>query len=201
MMLIGLTGGIGAGKSTIAARLRELGAQVVDADQVARDVVAPGQPALEAIERVFGASVIADDGSLDRASLASIVFADSGKLQQLNDIVHPAVRAETSARFEAISAADPSAIIVYDVPLLVESQNSYAFDHIVVAHAPVDVRIDRLVSLRGMSFEDAQNRVAKQSSDEDRLAIADTVIETGGTLESTMASVDKFWASLQKPGA
>jgi dephospho-CoA kinase len=201
MMLIGLTGGIGAGKSTIAARLRDLGAHVIDADQVARDVVAPGTQALSAICATFGSDMVGVDGALNRPALARVVFESPDKLAQLNSIVHPAVRDETLSRIQAIVDRQPDAVIVYDVPLLVESENSYEFDHIIVAHAPADVRLDRLMQLRGMTEQEARQRIARQASDDERLARADTIIETGGSLESTLQSVDTFWESLKSARA
>ena len=145
MQLIGLTGGIASGKSTIASRLASHGAVVVDADRIAREVVEPGTPALAEIARVFGEGVIAADGSLDRPALGAIVFGDAEKLRTLNGITHPAVLRESTARFRAAADADPDAIVVYDVPLLVESANEYPFDLIVVAHADAATRIRRLV--------------------------------------------------------
>ncbi|WP_158864346.1 dephospho-CoA kinase [Leifsonia sp. AG29] len=197
MQLIGLTGGIASGKSTIASRLGEHGAVVVDADRIAREVVEPGTPALAEIARAFGDGVIAADGSLDRAALGAIVFADPEKLQVLNSITHPAVLKASTERFDAARAADPDAIVVYDVPLLVESANEYPFDRVVVAHADEATRIDRLVELRRMAREEAERRIRSQASDEQRLAVADVVIDTGGTLEHTLAQVDALWEELR----
>jgi dephospho-CoA kinase len=201
MPLIGLTGGIGAGKSTIAARLREHGAHVVDADVMAREAVAFGTPALNAIIRRFGSEVLLPTGELNRSALGVVVFADEAARKDLEDIVHPAVHALTNAAFERIRAADPDAAIVYDVPLLLEAKNSYAFDRIVVAHAPVAQRIQRLVVLRGMSEDEAQNRVESQATDEQRLAIADDVIDTSGSIQHTLDQVDALWLSLTSPRA
>jgi dephospho-CoA kinase len=199
VQLIGLTGGIASGKSTIAARLAELGAVVVDADRIAREVVEPGRPALAEIARRFGDGVIASDGTLDRPALGAIVFGDSSALQDLNAITHPAVLRESTARFEAAAAADPDAIVVYDVPLLVESANEYPFDRVVVAHAPHDVRARRLVQLRGMDEAEAERRIRAQASDDERLAVADVVIDTGGSLSHTVAQVDALWDALRGP--
>ncbi len=193
MALIALTGGIASGKSTIARRLAERGAVVVDADQIVRDVQAPGTPVLAAIAETFGAEVIAADGSLDRAALGAKVFGDAEQLAQLNAIVHPAVRAESQRRFDEATSADPATVVVYDVPLLVEARVDDPWDLIVVAHAPVDERRRRLVGIRGMSEQAAQERIDAQVSDERRLAIADVVIDTSGSLEQTLAQTDELW--------
>lgn len=197
MQLIGLTGGIASGKSTIASRLAELGAVVVDADRIAREVVEPGTPALAEIVRVFGDDVIAEDGTLDRPALGAIVFGDPEALQRLNGITHPAVLRESTARFRAAAAADPDAIVVYDVPLLVESANEYPFDLVVVAHASAETRARRLVELRGMPEAEALRRIRSQASDEERLAAADVVIDTDGSIEHTIEQVDALWERLR----
>jgi dephospho-CoA kinase len=197
VQLIGLTGGIASGKSTIASRLASHGAVVVDADRIAREVVEPGTPALAEIARRFGDDVIAADGSLDRPALGAIVFADAEALADLNGITHPAVLRESTARFETAADADPDAIVVYDVPLLVESSNQYPFDHVVVAHADAQTRIRRLVQLRGMDPAEAERRIRSQASDEQRLAVADVVIDTGGTLRHTLDQVDALWEDLR----
>ncbi|UAJ77906.1 dephospho-CoA kinase [Leifsonia sp. ZF2019] len=197
MQLIGLTGGIASGKSTIASRLAEHGAVIVDADRIAREVVEPGRPALAAIAERFGPGVIAADGSLDRPALGAIVFADEESRLALNEITHPAVLAESTARFAAAGAADPDAIVVYDVPLLVESANEYPFDLVVVAHAAAPTRVERLVALRGMDRAEAERRIGAQATDEERLAVADVVIDTDGSLERTREQVDALWERLR----
>jgi dephospho-CoA kinase len=197
VQLIGLTGGIASGKSTIASRLAEHGAVVVDADRIAREVVEPGTPALAEIARRFGDGVIAADGNLDRAALGAIVFADEEARLALNAITHPAVLRESTARFQAAGDADPDAIVVYDVPLLVESANEYPFELVVVAHAPAETRIRRLVELRGMDPAEAERRIRSQASDDERLAVADVVIDTGGSLEHTQEQVDALWEELR----
>ncbi|MCR2827552.1 dephospho-CoA kinase [Microbacterium sp. zg.Y909] len=194
MPLIALTGGIASGKSTIARRLADHGAIVVDADRIVRDVQAPGSPVLEAIAEAFGSDVLAADGSLNRARLASRVFGDDDAVSRLNAIVHPAVRAESVRRFGEAAAADPGAVVVYDVPLLVEARVDDPWDLIVVAHAPAEMRARRLVELRGMSEADARARIASQVDDDRRLAIADVVIDTTGTLAETLAQADDLWA-------
>ncbi|QDE35204.1 dephospho-CoA kinase [Microbacterium foliorum] len=197
MPLIALTGGIASGKSTIARRLAELGAVIVDADQIVRDVQAPGSAVLGRIEEVFGDDVIAEDGALDRAALGAKVFADPEQLARLNAIVHPAVRAESQRRFEAAASADPETVVVYDVPLLVEARVDDPWDLIVVAHAPADERRRRLVELRGMAEQAAQERIDAQVSDERRLAIADEIIDTSGSLEETIRQTDSLWERIR----
>lgn len=196
MPLIALTGGIASGKSTIARRLSEHGAVVVDADQIVRDVQQPGSPVLAAIAAEFGDDVVSADGALDRAALGSRVFGDPDAVARLNAIVHPAVRDESARRFAAAFTADAGAVVVYDVPLLVEARASDPWDLIVVAHAPQDVRARRLVELRGMTEQDAAARLASQVSDDARLAIADVVIDTSGTIAHTLAQTDDLWATL-----
>jgi len=193
MQVIALTGGIAAGKSTIARRLAELGAIHIDADQLAREVVAPGTPGLSAVVDRFGADVLGPDGSLDRPRLGAIVFADPVALADLNAIVHPAVRDLTRRRIAEAAERDPDAIVVYDVPLLAEVDAPRPFDLVVVAEAPADVRVDRLVHLRGMRRADALARLANQASDDERRRLADVVIDTGGSEEHTIAQVDDLW--------
>ncbi|WP_029261606.1 MULTISPECIES: dephospho-CoA kinase [unclassified Microbacterium] len=197
MPLIALTGGIASGKSTIARRLAEHGAVIVDADQIVRDVQAPGSPVLERIAETFGASMIDGEGALDRAALGAKVFGDPELLAQLNAIVHPAVREESQRRFDAAFTTDADAVVVYDVPLLVEARVDDPWDLIVVAHAPAAVRLQRLTELRGMEEKAAQERVDAQVSDERRLAIADVVIDTAGTLERTHEQTDALWERIR----
>jgi dephospho-CoA kinase len=194
--LIALTGGIASGKSTIARRFAELGAVVVDADALAREVVAPGEPALAAIRDAFGDEVIREDGTLDRPAVGRIVFSDPAKRHVLNGIVHPAVLHRSHAAFDAAFARDRRAVVVYDVPLI-DARGVGEFERIVVADAPEDVRVERLVRLRGMTEEDARARVAAQLSDEDRRALASDVIDTSGELDRTLQQVDVLWARLR----
>ncbi|MFG6493495.1 dephospho-CoA kinase [Microbacterium sp. P03] len=196
MPLIALTGGIASGKSTIAARLAELGAVIVDADAIVRDVQQPGSPVLAAIAAEFGNGMLRPDGSLDRAALGATVFADPAKVAALNAIVHPAVRIESQRRFDDALTSDPANIVVYDVPLLVEARAYDPWQLVIVAHAPRDVRQRRLIQVRGMSEADAAARIDAQISDEERLAFADVVIDTAGALSDTYAQVDALWQEL-----
>ncbi|BDZ47015.1 dephospho-CoA kinase [Naasia aerilata] len=196
MTLIGLTGGIASGKSTVARRLAESGAVVVDADQLAREAVAPGSPGLAAVAEAFGPGVLAADGSLDRPALGAIVFADAEARERLNSIVHPEVGRLSRARFGDALAADPGAIVVYDVPLLAEARGAVEFDRVVVVHAPAEERIRRMVEFRGMAEDEARRRVSAQATDEERLAMADDVIDASGTLEQTLQQADALWARL-----
>jgi dephospho-CoA kinase len=196
MPLVALIGGIVSGKSTIARRLAEHGAVVVDADQVVRDVQQPGSPVLREIAAEFGEGMLREDGSLDRARLGARVFGDASAVKNLNSIVHPAVRIESQRRFDEAFAADPHAVVVYDVPLLAEARLADPWDLIVVAHAPADVRARRLVELRGLSGQDAEARIASQVSDEERLRLADVVIDTEGALEETLRQADALWERL-----
>lgn len=196
MPLVALTGGIASGKSTIARRLAEHGAVVVDADQIVRDVQQPGSPVLRQIASEFGAAVVRPDGSLDRAALGARVFGDADAVARLNGIVHPAVRAESARRFAEAFAADPDAVVVYDVPLLAEARLGDPWHLVVVAHAPAEVRRRRLVDLRSMTETDADARLASQVSDDARLAIADVVIDTDRPVEETLRQVDELWTNL-----
>ncbi|HET8866910.1 MAG TPA: dephospho-CoA kinase [Agrococcus sp.] len=196
MPLVALTGGIASGKSTVAARLAEHGAVVVDADALVRELQQPGEPVLTAIADEFGADLLRADGSLDRAALGALVFAEADARERLNAIVHPAVGEESRRRFDAAFAADPQAVVVYDVPLLVEARPDDPWDLVVVAHAPAETRVRRMVQLRGMDEADARARVASQASDERRLAVADVVIDTSGELASTIEQVDRLWQRL-----
>ncbi len=198
MNVIGLTGGIAAGKSTVAKRFADHGAIVIDADKLAREAVEPGTPGLAAIADRFGASVIAADGTLDRAALGAIVFSDDAARLDLNGITHPAVAQLLKERLAEIAERDPDAVVVYDVPLLAETggRRDGQFGLIVVVEAPAEQRIARLVELRGMSPEEAARRVGSQASDADRRALADIVIDSGGSLEETIRQVDAAWPTL-----
>jgi len=193
MPLIALTGGIASGKSTIARRFAEHGAIIVDADAVVRDVQQPGSPVLAAIAQAFGDDLIDADGALRRAALGERVFGDPDAIARLNAIVHPAVRTESKRRMQAALDADPDAVVVYDVPLLAESRGTEEWDHVVVADAPADVRLERLVGIRGLDRASAAARIASQATDEERRALADSVIDTSGTLEETIERADTVW--------
>lgn len=197
MLLVALTGGIASGKSTVADRLAALGAVIVDADQVARQVVERGEPALARIAEEFGPGMIAADGSLDRAALGAIVFSDPEGRQRLNAITHPAVLERSRARFAEAGAADPDAIVVYDIPLLVEAGRGEEFDLTVVVHAATETRVRRMMELRGMTREEALHRINSQATDTDRFAIADVVIDADGSLESTLDQTDALWENLR----
>lgn len=198
MALIGLTGGIASGKSTIGQRLEQLGAVRIDADLLARAAVEPGMPALDRIQDRFGAELIRADGSLDRAALGTIIFNDEGARADLNAIVHPEVRRFAEERIAEARRADPSRIVVYEVPLLVEANVHQPWDLVVVAEAPVDVRVRRLIELRGLTQEEAERRIASQASDDERRAIADLVIDTSGELEWTLEQTDALWRRLHE---
>ncbi|MBC7518026.1 MAG: dephospho-CoA kinase [Microbacteriaceae bacterium] len=198
MYLIGLTGGIASGKSVVGRRLAELGAIHIDADVLAREAVAVGGDALSKIQHLFGGVVIASDGSLDRAALGAIVFANPQKLAALNAITHPAVQELTRMRIAVATEADPEAVVVYDVPLLIESGRVQDYDLVVVAMATEQTRIDRMMELRGMTATDAARRIANQTTDADRLAIADVVIDSNGSLEETLGQVDALWARVSR---
>lgn len=195
MYLIALTGGIASGKTAVANRLATHGAIHIDADVLAREVVEPGTPALSLIAETFGQTVLNDDGSLDRAALGSIVFADPQQRELLNSITHPAIKRRAAELIVEANAHDPHSVVVYDVPLLVDARvdREHSFDLTVVVHAPSEVRIQRLVDLRGLSREEAVHRLNSQVSDTERLAIADVVIDTNGTLDKTLQQADALW--------
>ena len=196
MQRIGLTGGIAAGKSVAARRLGELGAVVIDSDVLAREAVAPGSPGLDAVAEEFGAGVLGADGSLDRAALASVVFTDPAARARLDAIVHPIVRRLSAEREAAAAVTDHGAVVVHDIPLLVETGQSDAFHVLVVVHAPAVLRVERLVRLRGMDRTEAEARVASQASDDERLAVADVVLDGTGSDDSLRAQVDELWDRL-----
>ena len=190
-MQIGLTGGIGSGKSTAAARFAELGALVIDADALAREVVEPGTDGLAAVVAEFGEQVLDADGRLDRPALARLVFGDEAARGRLNAIVHPRVRTRAAG---LIAAAPPGTVVVQDVPLLVETEQAGAYDLVVVVEAPEERRVQRLAADRGMSAEDVRARMASQATDEQRRAVADVVLVNDGTPDDLRAKVDALWA-------
>ena len=196
MQLIGLTGGIASGKSAVAGRLAQRGAVVVDADALAREVVEPGTPALARIAEEFGPEVIAADGSLNRPALGAVIFSSPEKRVALNAITHPAVAERSHELFAAAEAADPHAIVVYDVPLLVDAGRADEFDLIVVVNASTETRVSRMIEHRGMTRDEALHRINSQATDTERLAIADVVIDANGTLEDTLRQADALWERL-----
>lgn len=190
MLKIGLTGGIASGKSVVAARLQELGAVLVDADALAREVVEPGTEGLERIVAAFGEEVLADDGRLDRPGLGALVFDNPERLAVLNGIVHPLVR----SRAAAITAAAPDdAVVVQDIPLLVETGQGSNFHLVIVVDAPDNVRLERMLEHRGMTADAARSRMAAQASRKDRLAAADVVLDNSGTVQQLLDQVDGLW--------
>ncbi|MFT4234249.1 MAG: dephospho-CoA kinase [Microbacterium sp.] len=199
MPIIALTGGIASGKSTISRRLAEHGAVIVDADALVHELQAPGQPVLARMAEEFGPQILREDGSLDRAALGGIVFADKDALARLNSIVHPAVKEESQRRFRAAIEADPTALVVYDLPLLVEARSGDAWDAIVVADAPAAIRRQRLIDERGMTPAEADARLANQVSDAERRAIADIMIDTSGSLAYTLDQADALWRRFETP--
>ncbi len=198
MLRIGLTGGIGAGKSAVARRLAHHGAVVIDADQLARQVVAPGTEGLAEVVAAFGQGVLGPDGALDRAALAAVVFSDEAARRRLEDIIHPRVRAET-ARLTA--AAPPGSVVVNDVPLLAEAGLAPTYHLVVVVEAAQSTRIQRLVHHRGMDPDQARARIAAQAGDDERRAVADVLLRNDGTLDELYAAVDRLWRRRLAPFA
>ena len=194
MRLVGLTGGIGSGKSTVADLLRAKGAVVVDADEVARAVVEPGAPALDALVERFGGGILDSDGRLDRAALAAIAFADDDGRKALGAITWPAIGEEFERR---IAAAPPDSVVICDVPLLVESKAAAARPYVavIVVEAPIDVRLARL-ELRGVPRDDAERRMAAQATDDERRAVATHLVDNAGDLDALAEQVDTIWEDL-----
>jgi dephospho-CoA kinase len=203
VLRVGLTGGIGSGKSEVSRRLAERGAVLIDADVAAREVVVPGSPGLARIAETFGEGVLRPDGSLNRERLGEIVFSDPGLRTKLNEIVHPLVREWMQAAEEAAvrAAAPPGPVVVHDVPLLAESRGRAAFDVVIVVDVPPEAQAERLVRLRGMPAEQARARMAAQASREQRLALADIVIDNSGSLDDLDRRVGEVWADLEHRAA
>lgn len=203
MLKVGLTGGIGSGKSEVSRLLESYGAVIVDADKIAREVVEPGTPGLAAVVAEFGEEILAPDGTLDRPGLGSVVFSDARRLAALNAIVHPLVgerSAELERRAEEAETASGrggGAVIVHDVPLLAENGLAPLYDLVVVVDASEEVRLDRLVRLRGMAEDEAASRMAAQATRAERLAVADIVIGNDGPLEDLQARVREVWDELR----
>jgi dephospho-CoA kinase len=194
-MRVGLTGGLASGKSTVSGLLRELGAVVIDADVLAREVVEPGTPGLAAVVAEFGPEVLAEDGGLDRARLGSVIFADPGRREALEQIVHPLVRAR-AAELEA--AAPPGALVVHDIPLLVETGQAPAFDAVVVVDVPEELQVERAMRDRGWGEEEARSRIAAQASRDERLAVATHVIDNSATPEDLRRRVAEVFGELTR---
>jgi dephospho-CoA kinase len=194
---VGLTGGIGSGKSTVGQMLAQRGAVVIDGDRIARELVVPGSPALEAVVARFGAGVRREDGTLDRLALADIVFPDPGALADLDAIMHPRIAARAA---ELLDAAERSGapVIVYDMPLLVENDQAAEFDVVLVVQAPMATRLARL-ALRGVRVEDARDRMDRQATDEQRAAVADIVLDNSGDESALAHQVDDVWRRLTHP--
>jgi dephospho-CoA kinase len=197
MLRIGLTGGIAAGKSVVARRFAELGAVVVDHDALAREVVAPGTVGLDEIVAAFGDGVLAADGSLDRAALGRVVFGDDTARARLEGILHPEIRRLAAEREALAGAADAGAVVVHDIPLLVETGQADRFHLLVVVHAPAGQRVARLVEGRGMDEAGAWARVRAQATDEDRAAAADVTLDGTGAEDGLRDQVDALWRRLE----
>jgi dephospho-CoA kinase len=196
VLVLGLTGGIGSGKSTVSALLAAKGAVVVDADEVVREQQRPGTPVFDAMVERFGPGIVAADGTLDRAAVADIVFGDPEALEDLNAIVHPAVAAEIARRMEDLSGTD--AVVVLDVPLLVEAGRGYPLAGLIVVDIDPDIAVERLVMQRGMREEDARSRISRQASREERRARADVVIDNRGTFGDLARQVDATWDWIER---
>jgi dephospho-CoA kinase len=194
-MIIGLTGGIASGKSTIASMLVERGALLVDADQVAREVVLPGEPVLEAIASTFGQAVLETDGSLNRKALGEIVFRDKESLAKLEAITHPAIRARMQQTIHTYAEQFPERLVVADVPLLYETKQENLYEGILVVYVPAEVQKKRLMERNNLSEEEADRRIALQMDIEQKRQHADWVIDNSGSLEETQRQLDEFWKS------
>ena len=195
MLVIGLTGGIGSGKSTVSALLAAKGAVVVDADAIVRDVQQPGTPVFEKMVERFGPGIVAGDGTLDRAVVAELVFNDADALADLNAIVHPAVGAEIARRMQELAETDE--VVILDVPLLVESKNAYPVAGLLVVDVDPELALRRLVTYRAMREADVRARMARQASRDERLARADRVIDNSGTADDLVDQVDAAWEWIQ----
>lgn len=198
MLKVGLTGGIGAGKSEVSRMLAGYGAVLIDADRIAREVVEPGTPGLDAVVGEFGTGILTPEGTLDRPKLGSIVFSDGERLAALNAIVHPLVGARSA---ELERAAGPDSVVVHDVPLLTENSLAPLYDLVIVVDAAPETQLDRLVHLRGMTEQEARARMAAQATREQRRAVADLVIDNDGPIEALEPQVREVWAELERRAA
>jgi dephospho-CoA kinase len=199
MRVIGLTGGIASGKSTVARMLRDLGAEVLDADQVARDVVAPGQPALDEIVRAFGREILDDSGALDRKKLGAIVFADPDKRRTLNGITHPRIGAATALKLQALRERGLP-VAIYEAALIVENKMHLGLDGLIVTSVDEPTQLERTVKRDGLSADEAWARLRAQAPLADKLAAATWVVDTGGSLEETRARVRGLWDQIRSSG-
>jgi dephospho-CoA kinase len=195
MKRVGLTGGVASGKSTVSAMLDELGAVIIDADVLAREVVAPGTDGLREVVEAFGPDVLTEDGALDRPAMGTIVFADAEKRRLLEGIIHPRVR-ERGAEIEASAGSDD--VVVHDIPLLAETGQAEGFDAVIVVDVPEQTQVERMVELRGMTREDAEARVAAQATREERLKIATHVVDNTGTVEDLRRRVTEVYRELRE---
>jgi dephospho-CoA kinase len=194
MILVGLTGGIGAGKSTVSAMLAGRGAVVIDADAIAREVVEPGTPTLAKLVERFGPEIVRDDGSLDRAALAAVAFKDDETRKELEAITHPAIGEEFLRR---VAESPPNAVVSHDVPLLVESKRGFQYAEVIVVEAPLETRLDRVES-RGVPRDDARRRIELQATDDERRAVATFVVDNAGDLDALEAQLRDIWAALER---
>ncbi len=195
MRLIALTGGIGSGKSSVSERLAARGAVVIDSDLLVRELQQPGRPVFDAMVARWGDRIVAADGTLDRAVVASIVFGDKAELEAINQMVHPAVKTETRARVEAHSDGDD--VVILDIPLLVETGNRHGATAVIVIDCPTDVAVQRLITFRGFNQTDAEARIASQATREARLALADFVIDNGHGIAELDAEVERCWSWIE----
>jgi dephospho-CoA kinase len=197
MLMVGLTGGIGAGKSTVAARLAERGALVIDADAIAREVVEPGMPALDRLVERFGPEILRPDGSLDRPALAGIAFVNDETRKELEAITHPAIG---ELFLQRVADAPPGSVVIHDVPLLVESKRGFEYAAVIVVEAPLEVRLDRLEA-RGVPRDDARRRIELQASDDDRRRVATWIVDNSGDLAALDRRIDDIWTELARMAA
>lgn len=195
VLVLGLTGGIGSGKSTVSSLLEQKGAVIIDADRVVRELQQPGEPVFEAMVEAFGPGIVAPDGALDRQAVADLVFGDDEKLKTLNGIVHPAVGVRMAGQLAEL--ADTDSVVILDVPLLVEGKGKYDTAGTIVVDVDPDLAVQRLVEHRGFAEADARARMARQASREDRLAMADVVIDNSGAVAALGPQVDELWRRIE----
>jgi len=195
-MFLGLTGGIACGKSTVADMLKARGAILIDADVIAREVVEPGQPALQQLAQHFGQEIILSDGRLDRKALGGIVFGDEAKRKELNNILHPSIRREIQSRMHKYAFSDPDKLIVVDIPLLYESGYDSMFEQIMVVYVPREIQLKRLMHRDGFTPSEAEARLNTQMPIEDKKNLADVLIDNSGNLDTTEAQIEAFWKGI-----